>query len=661
MRQADSIARRLRSVHVGLLLALVLAMPGCGSSRWISVRSVPKNPLMERLKLGSWGGLEPTERTMLILRRYDLQKDFKDRPLEVLQHLEEIAQARPDPETYYAAAEIAYIAAADAKLKDRDAALDYCGTCVTHAFTYLFDPRFNYDRNPYDPQFRGACELYNGALEQMLRILRKEGALVVGRTHTVHTKNQTCDVVVVARSGNWHPEDFDRFEFCSDFEIDGIANYYRTYGLGVPLIAVRKAHPGQDPSEQYYPPGMSSPVTAFVRPMDSPASASAADKGHCVLLELYDPLSSTEIIAGQLRVPLESDLTTPLAYFLHASAIDRFATLGLLHPDETQKDAGLFMTQPYDPHKIPVLFVHGLWSDPSTWAEMFNDLRGLPEIRDHYQFWYYLYPTGQPFWISAARLRADLAAVRDAVDPDRRSYALDQMVLVGHSMGGLVSKLQAIDSGNELWNSVSSKPFYEIKASEPVKMALANVFFFQQGRGVRRVVTIGTPHRGSRFSNLATQWLGAKLISMPKQVIESYGEIYRNNPGVFLRNSPMRVRTSIDSLSPDSPLLPVLARAPLPPGVRLHNIVGKEEPDADGDGVVSLASARLENAASELIVEADHMTVHRHPLTVLEVRRILLEHLDEVRRTSPWYLRPRQDRVLATSGPAPWPPIPPAP
>ena len=74
---------------------------------------------------------------------------------------------------------------------------------------------------------------------------------------------------------------------------------------------------------------------------------------------------------------------------------------------------GLYMVQPYEPGKIPVLMVHGLWSSPMTWMEMFNDLRSQPEIRDHYQFWFYLYPTGQPFWLSAAQLRRDLAKVRD--------------------------------------------------------------------------------------------------------------------------------------------------------------------------------------------------------------------------------------------------------
>ena len=75
------------------------------------------------------------------------------------------------------------------------------------------------------------------------------------------------------------------------------------------------------------------------------------------------------------------------------------------------------MVEPYDPAKIPVVMVHGLWSSPLTWMEMFNDLRAFPEIRDQFQFWFYLYPTGQPFWISAAEMRKDLEVLHNTLDP----------------------------------------------------------------------------------------------------------------------------------------------------------------------------------------------------------------------------------------------------
>jgi hypothetical protein len=156
---------------------------------------------------------------------------------------------------------------------------------------------------------------------------------------------------------------------------------------------------------------------------------------------------------------------------------------------------------------------------------------------------------------------------------------------------------------------------------------------------VRRVITLGTPHRGSRIANDATRWLGRKLITLPSQFIARQQKVLRDNRDVFRPGSILEVTTSIDSLSPDSPILPVMLTSPRAPWVHYHNIVGVIEEDhwlsswsEEGDGVVALASAHLGDAESELAVSADHTSVHRHPLAILEVRRILLEHLAEVRR-----------------------------
>ena len=116
------------------------------------------------------------------------------------------------------------------------------------------------------------------------------------------------------------------------------------------------------------------------------------------MLELHDPLRSTDVSANGRLVPLETDLSTPLAYSLNDPAFQQanIATRGLLNPAKSQEHQGLYLLEPYDPDKIPVLMIHGLWSSLVTWMEMFNDLRGIEEIRDHYQFWFYLYPSGQP-------------------------------------------------------------------------------------------------------------------------------------------------------------------------------------------------------------------------------------------------------------------------
>jgi hypothetical protein len=275
--------------------------------------------------------------------------------------------------------------------------------------------------------------------------------------------------------------------------------------------------------------------------------------------------------------------------------------------------------------------------------EMFNDLRSEPAIRDQYQFWFYLYPTGQPFWFSAAQMREDLIHARQTLDPEMRDLALDQTVLVGHSMGGLVSKLQTVNSGEDFWRTVSDRPFTSLKAEPATIDTLSRTLYFQPNPSVRRVVTIGTPHRGSEFANDATRWLSRRLIGISGSFRMKRQDLLRDNPGVFREGAILSIETSIDSLAPDSPFLPVLLSAQKGPWVSYHNIVGRIPSEGvvwrltgDGDGVVPQTCAELgpELVESQVVIPADHVNVHRHPLAIREVRRILLEHL-EVLRTQP--------------------------
>jgi hypothetical protein len=105
----------------------------------------------------------------------------------------------------------------------------------------------------------------------------------------------------------------------------------------------------------------------------------------------------------------------------------------------------------------------------------------------------------------------------------------------------------------------------------------------------------------------------------------------------FVERSLLKIDTSIDSLAPSAPIFPVMLASHRAPWVRYHNIVGvmpkqwwASKIAGVGDGVVSHESAHVDDALSEITVPADHMTVHTHPAAVLEVRRILLEHLADL-------------------------------
>jgi pimeloyl-ACP methyl ester carboxylesterase len=624
----------LRAALCVVMLAVI--GPGCASD-WVEQREVPLSPLAARLQLGSDDGPQPSERSRLLLRRYDLDGKFDDRPHELLAQLRQIVERNPSPQAAHALAEVAYVEAKKIEEHDPAAASHLHAAAVTYAYQYLFDPRYAARRNPYDPQFRSAADLYNGALEDVLRFVQARGRLQPGNSYAVDICGQPWQVAVELRGGHWRPDEFDHFKFVSDYDLTRLRNHYRTHGLGVPLIAVRRQGAENDAGERYYPPDLTFAVTAFLR--IAPQKGGRPETRRAVL-EIYDPLTTTDVEVARRRVPLQSDISTPLAYFLSQPTFDdvELATKGLLFPDEAQKTRGLYMIEPFDPEKIPVIMIHGLWSSPVTWMEMFNDLRGSREIRENYQFWFYLYPTGQPFWISATQMRDDLAELRQTLDPRRTAAALDEIVLVGHSMGGLIGKMQTVDSRDDVWRLVSDRPFDEVKATADVRANLAKTYFFRPNPSIRRLVTIATPHAGSEVANSTTQWLGKKLISLPKVLANSRSDLHRDNPGVFRENSLMNVSTSVDSLLPESPILQVLATAPRLRSVRYHNIIGLIPDEGivgrvvgGSDGVVSRESAHLEGAASEIFVAAHHKNIHSQPRTVLEVQRILLEQLDELR------------------------------
>ena len=480
--------------------------------------------------------------------------------------------------------------------------------------------------NPYDPQFRGASDLYNQSLEGCLRLVQQEGELRPGMTRTVTTANTTCSFDVTMHSTGWHADDIDRLGIRQRLQIQGLQNHYHTYGLGVPLIAVRRTPRWPRPGRALLPAECLLSAHGILagrkrrrqirrdrtrlrsrNRRQTQRRAIADPTAPHFVLELYDPLDQQSIEVANRGVPLEADLSTPLAYFLNQPQFrDRdISTIGLLHPGEVKKLQGLYMLEPFDPHKMPVVMVHGLWSSPITWMEMYNDLRSDPQVRENYQFWFYLYPTGQPFWISATQMREDLAMMRREVDPARQDPALDEMVLVGHSMGGLVAKLQTVESCRRLLahderslHSPNSRPIPD------TVRALATTFYLppEPIGATRRHAGYAPPRqpvfqrhhalgRRTSSSHCLTKCLRATINCWLKTHTSS-----ERTPRSILRRASIRCRPIRRCCRRCWPLRPVrgfptttsIGREPNP-GWASKYIVG------EGDGVVALTSARLDD------------------------------------------------------------------
>jgi pimeloyl-ACP methyl ester carboxylesterase len=290
---------------------------------------------------------------------------------------------------------------------------------------------------------------------------------------------------------------------------------------------------------------------------------------------------------------------------------------------------GLSLLSPYTRGKIPVLFIHGLWLTPGSWHRMIATLEEDPAIKGRFQFWTFGYSTGDPIPYSAHLLRENLADVRRKLDPDRSDTALDRMVIVGHSMGGLLSKMMATATGDRLWRVISDRPFGELRGEKADLDLFRSGLFFGARPEVRRVVYIATPHRGSRFDRGGIERLGTRLVRVPDPLVAAHHRLVtRNGPTFFREYFRKGLPTSIDELEWGAPILTGLAELPPAPAVKVHSIIAirPDTPAGDRtDGLVTYDSAHVAGVVSEKIVMTGHLC-QDHPEVIIEIRRILGEH-----------------------------------
>ncbi|MDG3004990.1 alpha/beta fold hydrolase [Paludisphaera mucosa] len=491
---------------------------------------------------------------------------------------------------------------------------------------------------PADPPsalYLRACDLHDHAVEELVR-----GSASGSRSST----GSGAEVVEVAwrerlaASGvavaPWSPGGPEipchELWVAADFRVKNIDHVGRE-GLGVPLVALTRFPDRKAVPDRFLPERLRLPATAVLSP-NGPLRGGAW-RSQPATLALHDPIQETTVVPapGAPAAPLAADLTTPLVHQVLNSTLQQLRWGGLLRPTSYNTAPGIFMGAPYRPGKIPVLFVHGLWSSPDAWMKMTNDLEADPLIRERYQFWYAYYPTGAPLMFSAARVRQALHELREAVDPGRADPALDQMVVVGHSLGGVLSKQLVQSSGRRLEQGLLTRPLEQVALSPETREALSRVIYFEPEPSIRRVVFVAAPHRGSNTANQVVGRLSSSLISRAGAPQALHAEVLAlNGPDVLQPAYRRRPPTSIDNLEWESPILTALSELRIAPGVPYHSIVANLFPEAPPrfwtDGVVPYESAHVEGAESEIMIRGSHL-INDAPEAAAEVRRILRLHL----------------------------------
>jgi hypothetical protein len=321
------------------------------------------------------------------------------------------------------------------------------------------------------------------------------------------------------------------------------------------------------------------------------------------------------------------------------SPIQNYEFLGLFNPEDYAARAGVYAIDPYQPGKIPVVLVQGIWSSPKVWVPMLGALRGDPKLLVAYQFWVVLYPSCYPLPIAALSLRQSLRESRQRFDPRGTDLALDQMVILGKSTGGQVTRMLVEPSGEALWNAIFTRPIDQVCARPELRAQLVEAFFFQREPSVRRAIFVATAHRGNQAGAHPLARFGVGLMQRNNPLRPIWAELEKSNGRtLFQPHLRDRALSSADGLEAENPMLMALAAQPISPDVAFHSIIAnirhKTTPEKICDGIVEHRSAHIDGATSERIVTATHVCEADREV-IDEVRRILYVHLSEQRLVSP--------------------------
>ena len=622
----------------GTVLGLaVLLLAGCvapiGADR-VTTRQAYAQVDANALRTG-----KPSGETVSILHRYDLDRLAARQPDEAVRQLHQKAVATGDRDLLFALSELSYVAGEQIRRSvkpwdPRDARDYYLGSAV-YAWLFLFGEGTDAPSSAFDRRFREACDFYNYGLGLALTGRRSTNAVVYLESARRRLPVGDIELRLGQNELASRVSQCEQILLADQFCVRGLSVRNREAGVGAPLIAVWPT----DPTLRWR---RSVPATVLLRLQGSLADLAAGRSA--AALELYSPLEDTNVMIGQSKVPLETDLTTYLAYNLNQSTVWKFGKMGFLAPSEVFPSQ-LILNQPYDPGRIPVVFVHGTFSSPVTWAEMANSLSADPVLRQRYQIWSFIYASGNPLVRSVADLRAALTAEVQRRDPEGTNAALRQMVVIGHSQGGLLTKGTAIHAGDRIWSQFSTNRLEDLKIDDAQRADLRRLLFLEPLPFVSRVVFIATPHRGSYLSSSLARRLAQRFVSLPGAMVSrgknALSLVEGSSTGKFLHG---KLPTSLDGMSPENPGLLAMADIPVVPSVKAHSIIpvlGDGDLQHGRDGVVSYQSAHVDYVESEFIVSSKHSCLDQ-PATIEEVRRVLHEHLK--------HLNPERDGIRNEPG-----------
>jgi pimeloyl-ACP methyl ester carboxylesterase len=610
------------------LLAGTLLLSGCANP--VGVKYLSPQEANQKLSESVLSNASLSAPTQQLLNRSGLAEQYDKEPAAAIESLRQGMPTACKSDRYFALAELSFLLGS----KSNDQA-HYLAAAL-YAYAFLFPEKDIDIPTAFDPRLVTAVNIYNQGLSHGLS--GDEEGVVDIKPGNYPLPFGMLKVHIDPIEAQWGPFVMERFYSAAQLDIRGLRNDYRWPGIGSAMVASLKHIPGANMHEFTLVPGvLKVAVTAFIL-LDN--IEEDLEKGVVTgEMTLHTTQEGTSVEVRGRSIPLEFRPTSALAFTLEKSQVYDLEIKGLLSGDlnlfkqASRFKDNVFLMAPFQPNKIPLVLVHGTASSPARWAEVLNEILNDPVLLNRYQVWLFTYNTGNPVFYSGGLLAKGIRNIVKDFDPEGKNEALRKMVIIGHSQGGLLTKLTAIDSGNQFWDSLFTIPFEQIDITQESRDSFQQSFFYQPLPCVKHVIFISTPHRGSF---LAMNWVGdilQKIITLPFQLLTPFQEILFKNPN-SLKHADMKetVPRSTDNMNPDSAFIKTFAEIPLSPGIQAHSIIAVHNPEDPqekwNDGVVDFKSAHIDGVASELIVHSGH-SAQDNPEAIEEIRRILMKNLFE--------------------------------
>jgi pimeloyl-ACP methyl ester carboxylesterase len=471
-------------------------------------------------------------------------------------------------------------------------------------------------RDQSDPTL---LEIHNQAIANYLQFL-SPGDVAIGAADEI-VDGRHMRIILRDEAKPDGPPGFDQLIASERLTIRGLRERYVRAGLGGRLVCQQEPDRISALSRYTVPEKEQVARSAVFREVSFP-------RGRIEIL-LLDPSKPERIELDGRLWEIGGDFSAPFAAIASRTRFIFQRWQGLFRMEHYADRQGIFFLEPYDPEKIPVLMVHGILSSPLMWRDLTNRIRGDPSLQRKYQVWHYTYATGFPILTSANMFREQLDGVniafqRAGLPPHK------PIVLIGHSLGGLLAKMMVSDSHDLIWNQFFRVSPDRLNLSLADRDWIEHLTFFKPRHDISRVIFMASPFKGSKTADMILFRFSSRLVRFPAELEGHHYRVFTLNRSLMVNSKENRLiaerqPSSIDLLSPESPETIALGQLKVAPWIPFHLIIGIRHGanvSRSSDGIVAYSSSYLDGAESELDVQTGHTVTHS-PKTEEEVLRIL--------------------------------------